>query len=45
MDLKAFIDAMLATMGAQIPQILGAIAIFALGWLLAVLARRRCGVC
>ena len=39
MDLRAFVDAMLGTMGAQIPQILGAIAIFALGWLLAVLAR------
>ena len=39
MDLRAFVDAMLGTMGAQIPQILGAIAIFAFA------SATACGVC
>ena len=39
MDMSAFFGALQSTLGTHIPQILGAIAIFALGWLLAVAAR------
>ncbi len=39
MDFSTFGNAMQASFGNHIPQILGAIAIFALGWLVAVLAR------
>ncbi|MBX3606915.1 MAG: mechanosensitive ion channel [Piscinibacter sp.] len=39
MDQNAFLTALQASLGSHIPQILGAIAIFAVGWLIAVLAR------
>ena len=39
MDLTAFVTALQSSLGAHLPKILGAIAILALGWLLAVAAR------
>jgi hypothetical protein len=39
MDMSAFFLALQSTLGSHLPQILGALAIFALGWLLAVAAR------
>jgi hypothetical protein len=39
MDLNTFSQALQQSLGAHIPQILGALAILALGWLLAVMAR------
>lgn len=39
MDLSTFANALQASLGTQIPRILGAVAILALGWLLAVAAR------
>lgn len=39
MELSPFANALQASLGAHIPQILGAVAILALGWLLAVAAR------
>lgn len=39
MDYDAFVTALQASLGSHIPQILGAVAIFAVGWLFAVIAR------
>ncbi|MBK6650768.1 MAG: mechanosensitive ion channel [Betaproteobacteria bacterium] len=39
MNMSAFVTALQSSLGAHIPQILGAVAILALGWLLAVGAR------
>lgn len=39
MELSPFANALQASLGAHIPQILGAVAVLALGWLLAVVAR------
>ena len=39
MNMSAFVTALQSSLGAHIPQILGAVAILALGWLLAVAAR------
>ena len=39
MDSNAFATALQQTLGSELPRILGAVAIFALGWLLAVVAR------
>lgn len=39
MDYNAFATALQTSLGGHIPQILGAIAIFALGWIVAVVAR------
>ena len=39
MDTTAFTTAMQNTVGSQLPQILGALAIFAVGWIIAILAR------
>jgi len=39
MDYEAFFSALQTSLGSRIPHILGAIAIFALGWLIAVVAR------
>ena len=39
MDFSAFFNALQATLGAQLPRVLGAVAVLALGWLLAVAAR------
>lgn len=39
MELSPFANALQASLGAHIPQILGAVAVLALGWLLAVAAR------
>lgn len=39
MNMSAFVTALQSSLGAHIPQILGAVAILALGWLLAVTAR------
>ena len=39
MDTTAFTTAMQNTVGSQLPQILGALAIFAIGWIIAIIAR------
>ena len=39
MNMSAFVTALQSSLGAHIPQVLGAVAILALGWLLAVAAR------
>ena len=39
MDQNTFVAALQASLGSHIPQILGAIAIFAIGWVIAVMAR------
>jgi hypothetical protein len=39
MDFKVLTDSLQSTLGGQLPAIFGALAIIAVGWLVAVLAR------